>query len=92
VISPAAIAAMVAFDAARMSAAPAPCGRSSSIVRLRGRGIRRSTMKRAATASPDSALSMTMRAAAVSSPSASASRSTVARLRVPAFLPAGLPE
>src|SRR5258706_181539 len=48
-----------------MSRALATSGRSISISRSRGRGVSRPTMKRAATASPASALSMTMRAAAI---------------------------
>jgi hypothetical protein len=35
---------------------------------------------------------MTVRATAISSPSASIARISVARLRVPGFLPAGLPD
>jgi hypothetical protein len=58
----------------------------------RGFGSKRSRRKRAATASPASALSMTMRARVASSPSRRASFKRVARLRVPVFLPAGLPE
>ncbi len=92
VISPPIIASTVASYAATRSPARVPSGRSMVIARLRGRGSSRSRQNRAVTTSPATALSMMTRAIAGPSSESSAARSSVARLRVPGTLPAGLPD
>jgi hypothetical protein len=82
----------VASRCDRHSSSRAPCGRSISIARSRGLGSSRAMQNFAVTTSPDSALSMTIRAIAGPSSDSSASRGKLARLRVPGALPAGFPD